>query len=148
MLEEEDDDEDDEEDVNDATPSSNKIQHRTNHDSHNNRPIAREVEERINTSSKRELEHSNETKRNETKKLKSNNNNDDHRTGDKRKDYWLYCDIVVRIISKKLAKGEYYKRKAIIDKVIGKLISESCLKLFLKSPVTILRALRSLTLCL
>ena len=43
---------------------------------------------------------------------------------EKRKDYWLYRDIVVRIISKKLAGGEYYKRKAVVDKVIDKYQAE------------------------
>ena len=43
---------------------------------------------------------------------------------EKRKDYWLYRDIVVRIISQKLAGGEYYKRKAVVDKVIDKYQAE------------------------
>jgi len=65
---------------------------------------------------KRQLESGNEKKK-EAKKHKSND-------ADKKKDYWLYRDIVVRIISKKLANGEYYKRKAIVDKVIDKYEAE------------------------
>ena len=37
-----------------------------------------------------------------------------------KKDYWLYRDIIVRIINKKLSGGKYYKRKAIVDKVIDR----------------------------
>ena len=53
-------------------------------------------------------------------------NNDDGR-GDRdnmRNDYWLHRNIIVRIISKSLAKGEYYKQKAIVDKVIDKYEAE------------------------
>lgn len=70
--------------------------------------------------SKRALDQSSDgIEKNDTKKQKSNHDN-----SDKRKDYWLYRDIIVRIISKKLAKGEYYKRKAIVDKVIDKYEAE------------------------
>jgi DNA/RNA-binding protein KIN17 len=41
-----------------------------------------------------------------------------------RKDYWLYRDIIVRIVSKKLACGKYFKRKGIVDKVIDKYTAE------------------------
>ena len=41
-----------------------------------------------------------------------------------KKDYWLYRDIIVRIINKKLSNGQYYKRKAIVDKVIDKYEAE------------------------
>lgn len=37
---------------------------------------------------------------------------------DTRKEYWLRRDIIVRIVSKKLAGGNYFKRKAIVDKVL------------------------------
>ena len=50
------------------------------------------------------------------KKQKVNDSIDD----EKKKDYWLYRDIIVRIINKKLSNGQYYKRKAIVDKVIDK----------------------------
>mmetsp|Transcript_19596 Transcript_19596/g.28970 ORF Transcript_19596/g.28970 Transcript_19596/m.28970 type:complete len:450 (+) Transcript_19596:56-1405(+) len=58
----------------------------------------------------------------EKKKHKSDNKykEDDGDGDDKKKDYWLYRDIVVRIINKKLSNGQYYKRKAIVDKVIDK----------------------------
>lgn len=41
-----------------------------------------------------------------------------------RMDYWLYRNIIVRIISKTLSSGKYYKRKAIVDKVIDKYTAE------------------------
>lgn len=41
-----------------------------------------------------------------------------------RNDYWLYRDIVVRIVSKNFADGKYFKRKAIVDKVIDKYTAE------------------------
>lgn len=41
-----------------------------------------------------------------------------------KKDYWLYRNIIVRVISKKLAGGRYFKRKAIVDKVIDKYVAE------------------------
>ena len=39
-------------------------------------------------------------------------------------DYWLYRDIIVRIISKTLGDGKYFKRKAVIAKVIDKYTAE------------------------
>jgi len=46
-------------------------------------------------------------------------------SGDKyRTDYWLYRNIVVRIVSKKLAGGKYFKRKAVVNKVIDKYAAE------------------------
>jgi DNA/RNA-binding protein KIN17 len=35
-----------------------------------------------------------------------------------RKDYWLRRDILVRIVSKKLADGKYFKRKGVVDRVL------------------------------
>ena len=55
----------------------------------------------------------------EKKKHKSDKKHKDD-SDDKKKDYWLYRDIIVRIINKKLSDGQYYKRKAIVDKVIDK----------------------------
>jgi DNA/RNA-binding protein KIN17 len=49
---------------------------------------------------------------------------DDDYSSTKKKDYWLYRDIIVRIINKKLSNGQYYKRKAIVDKVIDKYEAE------------------------
>ena len=49
---------------------------------------------------------------------------DDDYNSNKKKDYWLYRDIIVRIINKKLSNGQYYKRKAIVDKVIDKYEAE------------------------
>ena len=39
-------------------------------------------------------------------------------------DSWLYRDIIVRIINKNLADGKYFKRKAIIDRVIDNYMAE------------------------
>lgn len=41
-----------------------------------------------------------------------------------KKDYWLHRNILVRILSKKLSSGKYYKRKAIVDKLIDKYTAE------------------------
>jgi DNA/RNA-binding protein KIN17 len=41
-----------------------------------------------------------------------------------RKDYWLYRNIVVRIVSKSLADGKYFRQKAIVKKVIDKYMAE------------------------
>jgi DNA/RNA-binding protein KIN17 len=38
--------------------------------------------------------------------------------GDERKEYWVRQGILVRIISKKLANGKYYNRKAVIERVL------------------------------
>ena len=37
---------------------------------------------------------------------------------DVRKEHWVRRDILVRIVSKKLAKGQYFKRKAVVTKVM------------------------------
>ena len=41
-----------------------------------------------------------------------------------RKDYWIRRNIVVRIISKKLSGGKYYKRKGVIIRVIDRYMAE------------------------
>jgi DNA/RNA-binding protein KIN17 len=41
-----------------------------------------------------------------------------------RKSYWLYRNIIVRIISKSLSDGKYFKRKAVVEKVIDKYMAE------------------------
>eukprot|EP00934_Nitzschia_sp_Nitz4_P004241 Nitzschia sp. Nitz4//scaffold11_size288233//278062//279312//NITZ4_000826-RA/size288233-processed-gene-0.203-mRNA-1//1//CDS//3329534230//4231//frame0 len=41
-----------------------------------------------------------------------------------RTDNWLYRNILVRVISKKLADGKYYKRKAVVEKVLDKYTAE------------------------
>jgi len=48
----------------------------------------------------------------------------DDANSDRRKDHWLQRDIIVRIISKSLANGEYYKRKAVVNRVIDKYEAE------------------------
>lgn len=46
------------------------------------------------------------------------------RHSDNRKDYWLYRNIIVRIISKSLSNGKYFRRKGVVDKVIDKYTAE------------------------
>mmetsp|Transcript_25063 Transcript_25063/g.54648 ORF Transcript_25063/g.54648 Transcript_25063/m.54648 type:complete len:499 (-) Transcript_25063:11-1507(-) len=46
------------------------------------------------------------------------------RMEDVRKDHWIRRDIVVRIISKKLSGGKYYKRKGTIVRVIDRYMAE------------------------
>ncbi|KAG7349741.1 Kin17 curved DNA-binding domain containing protein [Nitzschia inconspicua] len=41
-----------------------------------------------------------------------------------RKDYWLYEGIVVRVITKNLADGKYFRRKAIVDRLVDKYTAE------------------------
>jgi len=106
LLEEDDEDEDEEMDI---KPPSKDIPN-------NKQPAAPKLVEAKKPAPKRQLENDNNEKK-EAKKHKSND-------AEKKKDYWLYRDIVVRIISKKLANGEYYKRKAIVDKVIDKYEAE------------------------
>jgi len=43
---------------------------------------------------------------------------------DVRKKYWLHKDIIVRVITKRLANGDYYKRKGVVTKVIDKYTAE------------------------
>ena len=49
---------------------------------------------------------------------------DDDANNDRRRDHWLHRDIIVRIISKSLANGEYYRRKAVVNRVIDKYEAE------------------------
>ena len=67
-------------------------------------------------SQERSLKNNDEVGKPKSDKINGNN--------DLRKDHWLYRNIVVRIISKKLANGDYYKRKAIVDRVIDKYEAE------------------------
>ena len=96
------------------------------HDNKNN-PASTKQNQALKAASKPEQSSDISTKKKDkdtTNNKKHKSNNDDDSNTNKRKDYWLYRDIVVRIISKKLANGEYYKRKAIVDKVINKYEAE------------------------
>ncbi|KAL7553111.1 hypothetical protein ACHAWF_016369, partial [Thalassiosira exigua] len=79
----------------------------------------RRQEDEHRTAKKREVERDDDNEKKQSKKHKHNGDR-----SDKRKDYWLYRDIVVRIVSKSLAGGEYYKRKAAVDRVIDKYEAE------------------------
>ncbi|KAL3795157.1 hypothetical protein HJC23_007385 [Cyclotella cryptica] len=126
-LVEQDDEEDDNEEEKDDKDKRDVKSHDNNHqDSNLARPndYGRSNTQSDNskpTQKRRQDDQHNQNNSAGIKKPKSDTNaNDD----DNKKDYWLYRDIIVRIISKKLAKGEYYKRKAIVDKVIDKYEAE------------------------
>eukprot|EP00551_Chaetoceros_affinis_P009266 CAMPEP_0203684604 /NCGR_PEP_ID=MMETSP0090-20130426/48121_1 /ASSEMBLY_ACC=CAM_ASM_001088 /TAXON_ID=426623 /ORGANISM="Chaetoceros affinis, Strain CCMP159" /LENGTH=441 /DNA_ID=CAMNT_0050553781 /DNA_START=52 /DNA_END=1377 /DNA_ORIENTATION=+ len=55
---------------------------------------------------------------------KSNSKNDSDGLEDIRKKHWIRKDILTRIISKKVKKGQYYKRKCIVNKVYDKYIAK------------------------
>ncbi|KAL3941156.1 MAG: hypothetical protein SGBAC_004438 [Bacillariaceae sp.] len=44
-------------------------------------------------------------------------------SSDSRKDYWLYRDILVRVVTKNF-DGKYFKRKAVVDRVMDKYTAE------------------------
>ena len=68
----------------------------------------------------RKRRHEDETSPNDKKRSKSKNKTDKHRHGHDDDDDkgWLYRDIVVRVISKKLEGGKYFRKKAIVDRVL------------------------------
>ena len=51
-------------------------------------------------------QHKEQPQRQENNKSNNNNNN------------WLYRDILVRVVSKQLAGGKYFRKKAVVDKVL------------------------------
>ena len=104
LLVEDDDNESDGEDNKLKLETKSKSKE-TNNSSHSNRPDDAKAPHKENCIAKQS---------DSSKKQKSS----------ERKDYWLYRNIVVRIISKKLSSGKYYKRKAIVDKVIDKYTAE------------------------
>ena len=74
-----------------------------------------------NASKKRRSENEIDSKPPPSKKQKVDYDNE---LDDVRKKNWIRKDILVRIISKKVSKGKYYKRKAIINKVYDKFTAE------------------------
>ena len=77
-------------------------------------------------------EHSSKYSKNEEisrqhKRSKKDNDGDKKEKGDgdeKHQDYWLYRDIIVRVIAKDLAGGKYFRRKAVVDKLVDKYTAE------------------------
>eukprot|EP00980_Cylindrotheca_fusiformis_P006455 scaffold1376_cov125-Cylindrotheca_fusiformis.AAC.21 len=74
--------------------------------------------------------HKNSNNNNNRNKRTLSNRNDETSKSSKRvkakedrKDYWLHRDIIVRVICKKFDR-KYFKRKAIVDKVIDKYTAE------------------------
>lgn len=125
LLEEDDDDDDDDEGENTAGDANKNMRQGAAEDSsHNKQPhVGKFQSTSLSSVSSHKRDHhqinadaANST-HHDNKKQKSWK---DDKEDDKRKDYWLYPNIQVRIISKKLAKGQYYKRKAIVEKVIDR----------------------------
>ena len=128
--EEEEDDDDDDDEANDDVPNpskfleplppqpplpstssraSQKSERRKHQDN-------REVGYRDDTQSSKRS-HKDENEIPSSKRIKQSKEDD-------RKDYWLHKNILVRVISKTLAAGKYFKRKAIVDKVVDKFTAE------------------------
>lgn len=78
-------------------------------------------QEENNASKKKRSENEIDSKPPPSKKQKVDYENE---LDDVRKKNWVRKDILVRIISKKVSKGKYYKRKAIINKVYDKFTAE------------------------
>ncbi len=71
------------------------------------------------------VEQDDEAKMKDSKKrIKTDSHRENNANDDSKKDYWLRRNIIVRIISKSLAKGDYYKRKAVVNRVIDKYEAE------------------------
>ena len=130
LLEEDDDDEEEEDDSgdtnNDVRPDANDILQSNSNGNHNKPVNERRHEKEHPQTSKTgsEKQQQRDETQNIAKQQPHENNDNRGRRDDGRKDYWLHRNIIVRIISKSLAKGEYYKRKAIVDKVIDKYEAE------------------------
>ncbi len=67
----------------------------------------------INPPPSRKRRHRDETSHNDNKRSKSKSKTDKHR--DKG---WLYRNILVRVISKKLEGGKYFRKKAVVDRIL------------------------------
>lgn len=78
-------------------------------------------QEENNASKKKRSENEIDSKPPPSKKQKVDYENE---LDDVRKKNWIRKDILVRIISKKVSKGKYYERKAIINKVYDKFTAE------------------------
>ena len=78
----------------------------------------------MNVSKRDDKARNNNSKNDVVEKREHKKYHDDDYNSNKKKDYWLYRDIIVRIINKKLADGKYFKRKAIVDRVIDNYMAE------------------------
>jgi KN17 SH3-like C-terminal domain len=74
-----------------------------------------------NTKTKKQKE-STDMKEHDSQHKRSKMSTDDE--PDSNQDYWLYRDIVVRVIAKDLAGGKYFRRKAVVDKLVDKYTAE------------------------
>ncbi|KAL3822747.1 hypothetical protein ACHAXA_008050 [Cyclostephanos tholiformis] len=141
LVEDEDEDEDNDDDINSIEKGGDEINAEPKGDENTERKseLSRDyphrtkerkhvVGDEIKMSRKRDATHEekdDEVKKKEAKKkFKTDDRHDNNANNDSRKDHWLYRNIIVRIISKSLAKGEYYKRKAVVNRVIDKYEAE------------------------
>lgn len=69
-------------------------------------------------------ENKNNTNTNMDKRKKEKKSVDGNGLEDIRKKHWIRKDILARIVSKKIKKGKYYKRKCIVNKVYDKYIAK------------------------
>jgi len=130
LLEEEEDDDDDESDHDDKSkekmPDERALQAEDSRSTQemkaDNNPSR--ATSSFNSSNKRQHEPQNNSDFEQVKKTKHKSDKKYKDDDDPKKDYWLYRDIIVRIINKKLSNGQYYKRKAIVDKVLDKYEAE------------------------
>ncbi|KAL3773809.1 hypothetical protein ACHAW5_004102 [Stephanodiscus triporus] len=127
LLVEEDDDDDDD-DGDDDAEGDDAIEMNVSRDNRDPTKERRATEDESKRSRKTESineERGDDTTKKETKKRsRPYDRRRDDAKKDTRKDHWLYRDIIVRIISKSLANGEYYKRKAVVNRVIDKYEAE------------------------
>lgn len=138
VLDFEEDDEDDEDNVassdkNENNENNNKSDHDPKHKSTNNnysapKSLEPKHKKRWDSNPPPPTSYKSTSKSTSTPQnkppLEETQTKKDKKTTNNRKSNWLHTGIYVKIISKKLCKGEYYKRKAIVDKVINKYAAE------------------------
>jgi len=114
VFDDDDDDDDDGDDQEDQIEKNNeKNKQQKKQDTKKSQPIMNGIAIDKKISSKSSNDVSSKPKSFSSAKGKKN-----------RKPYWLHTGIFVKIISKSVGKGKYYKRKAIVDKIIDKYAAE------------------------
>ncbi len=78
----------------------------------------------VSSNSKKEKKIGSVNEHRRTNNEKDNSKNSTYDLEDIRKKHWIRKDILTRIVSKKVKKGKYYKRKCIINKVYDKYIAK------------------------
>lgn len=117
----EDDDDDDENDAQETTKrktASNveRLMAETSKRQPENRETATAVVRNDADTKKRKLEDDKHPRDADTKK--SHSKEKKQKQDDYEEEGWLYRDILVRVVSKKLAGGKYFRKKAVVDKVL------------------------------